>query len=233
MLRGSPQVSMGLVSPIPQIVACGVWGVGPLSLFLWGSSLSAAGGLCSFLFCLNGLTPWGCTIPLWGCGFDGETTLPVWAAGWRQDSGVGVTLGVVWGGLHRGRRALSLLSPTVSKCSSHWTCVLTLCLCTGWMPLLVMMVMPPSFPSPPPEGVPQLDCGGPLGVPLSLWCAVLALLHPPLDVVGDSAWTRARVSPGLGLAPALLLGLGLPFHTKSFGFYHCHLALAHAPQAQA
>jgi hypothetical protein len=103
MLWGSPQASMGSASPIPRIVVRGVWGVSPLSLFLWWSFFSAAGGPGPSLFCLNGLTFWGCTVPLWGGGFDSESTLPVWAAGWGQDSGVGVTPGVVWEGLYWGR----------------------------------------------------------------------------------------------------------------------------------
>jgi hypothetical protein len=103
MLRGSPQASMGSASLIPRIVVRGDWGVSPLSLFLWWSSFSAAGGPGPSLFCLNGLAFWGCTVPLQGGGFDGESTLPVWAAGWGQDSGVGVTLGVVWEGLYWGR----------------------------------------------------------------------------------------------------------------------------------
>jgi hypothetical protein len=71
------------------------------------------------LFCLNGLTLWGCTVPLWGGGFDGESTLPVWAAGWGQNSGVGVTLGVVWEGIYWGQQACRLLSLAVSKFSSN------------------------------------------------------------------------------------------------------------------
>jgi hypothetical protein len=31
---------------------------------------------------------------------DGETTLPVWAIGWGQNSGSCVTPGVVWGGIY-------------------------------------------------------------------------------------------------------------------------------------
>jgi hypothetical protein len=34
------------------------------------------------------------------------------------------------------------------------------------------------------------------------------LAVPPLGAIGEPAWTRARVSLGLRLAPALLLGLG-------------------------
>jgi hypothetical protein len=46
---------------------------------------------------------------------------------------------------------------------------------------------------------------------LSPWGAVLALLRPPFEASGDFASARARVSPGLGLAPALLLGYEFPF----------------------
>ena len=103
MLQGAPQASTGSVSPIPQIVACGVWGVGPLSLDLLWSCVLAAWGSVSYPFHLYGLAFWGCTIPPQGGGFDGESTLPVWATGWRQNSGAGVTPVVVWGGIYQGR----------------------------------------------------------------------------------------------------------------------------------
>jgi hypothetical protein len=99
-LQGSPQAPMGLVFLIPQIIACGIWGVGPLSLVLQWGCLPAVWGAVSCLFCLYGLVVWGCTIPLWGGGFDGEATLPVWAAGWRQNSGVHVMPEVVLGGIY-------------------------------------------------------------------------------------------------------------------------------------
>jgi hypothetical protein len=140
---------------------CGVWEVGPLSLFLWGSSLSAAGGLCSFLFCPNGLILWGCTIPLREGGFDGETTLPVWAAGWGQDSGVGVMPGVVWEGIYRGHRACRPSSLTACKSPLHWTSMLMFCLHIGWLLLGDAMVTPPSPPFPHLWGASQLDCRGP------------------------------------------------------------------------
>jgi hypothetical protein len=138
-LRGSPQASMGGVFPILQIVACSVWEVGPLSLSLWGCCLLAAGGSVSCSFCLNGLVLWGCTIPLWGGGFDGEATLPVWATDWRQNSGVCVTPGVVWGGIYRGLQACGLLTLIACESLLHWAAILTLCLHALWcwaVPLL-------------------------------------------------------------------------------------------------
>jgi hypothetical protein len=54
-------------------------------------------GLVSCLPQLYGLAFWGCTIPLWGGGFDGESTPLAWATGWRQPSGARVTPVVVWG----------------------------------------------------------------------------------------------------------------------------------------
>jgi hypothetical protein len=109
-LQGSPQAPKGGVFLISWIVACGIWGVGSLSLSLWRSCLLAAGRSVPCLFCLNSLILWGCTIPLWGGGFDGEATLPVWATGWRQNSGVCVTPGVVWGGLLRSSSLLAGIS---------------------------------------------------------------------------------------------------------------------------
>jgi hypothetical protein len=99
-LRGPPQAPKGSVSPIPQIIVCGVWGVGPLSLVLQWGCLSVVWGIISYLFCLYGLMVWGCTIPLWGGGFDGEVTPPVWATDWGQNSGSCVTPGVVWEGIY-------------------------------------------------------------------------------------------------------------------------------------
>jgi hypothetical protein len=99
-LQGLPQAPKGGVSPIPWIVACGIWGVGPLSLFLQWGCLPAGWGAVSCPFCFYGLMVWGCTIPLWGGGFDGEATPPVWATGWGQNSGSCVTPGVVWGGIY-------------------------------------------------------------------------------------------------------------------------------------
>jgi hypothetical protein len=90
-------VSMGSVFLIPQIVACGVWGVGLFSLTLQRSGLPVVWGFVSCLLQLYGLTFWGCTIPLRGGGFDGESTPLAWAAGWRQPSGAGVTPEMVWG----------------------------------------------------------------------------------------------------------------------------------------
>ena len=97
MCWGYPQASMGAVSPIPRIVACGVWGVGPLSLFLQRCCLPAVWGSVSCLLLLYGLVFWGCTIPLRGGGFDGESTLLAWATGWRQPTGARVTPVGVWG----------------------------------------------------------------------------------------------------------------------------------------
>jgi hypothetical protein len=54
-LRGSPQAPKGGVSPIPRIIACGVWGVGPLSLVLQWSCLPVVWGFVSCFFCLYGL----------------------------------------------------------------------------------------------------------------------------------------------------------------------------------
>jgi hypothetical protein len=48
-------------------------------------------GFVSCLPQLYGLAFWGCTIPLRGGGFDGESTPLAWAAGWRQPSGARVT----------------------------------------------------------------------------------------------------------------------------------------------
>jgi hypothetical protein len=92
-----PKAALGSVFPIPQIVACGVWGVGPFSLSLQGGCLSVGWGFVSCLLQLYGLASWGCTIPLWGGGFDSESTPLAWATGWRQPSGARVTLVVVWG----------------------------------------------------------------------------------------------------------------------------------------
>jgi hypothetical protein len=100
MLRGSPQVSMGSASPIPWSAVRSIWEVGPLPLGLQWSCLPVVWGAVSCLFCLYGLMVWGCTIPLWGGGFDGEATLPVWATDWGQNSGPCVTPGVVWGGIY-------------------------------------------------------------------------------------------------------------------------------------
>jgi hypothetical protein len=94
---------MGCVFPIPWIVVRGIWGVGPLSLVLQWGCLSVVWGIVFYLFCLYGLAVWGCTIPLWGGGFDGEATPPVWVADWGQNSGMCVTPGVVWGGICWGR----------------------------------------------------------------------------------------------------------------------------------
>jgi hypothetical protein len=97
MLQGSPQVSMGSTSPIPWGAVHGIWGVGPFVLILQRSCLPVVWGLVSCLLQLYGLTSWGCTIPLQGGGFDGESILLAWATGWRQPSGVCVTPVVVWG----------------------------------------------------------------------------------------------------------------------------------------
>jgi hypothetical protein len=97
VLRGLPQVSMGSASPIPWGAVRGIWGVGPFSLTLQRSSLSVVWGFVSCLLQLYGLTSWGCTIPLRGGGFDSESTLLAWVAGWRQPSGACVTPEVVWG----------------------------------------------------------------------------------------------------------------------------------------
>jgi hypothetical protein len=51
----------------------------------------------SCLLQLYGLMSWRCTIPLWGGGFDGDSTLLAWATGWRQPSGACVMPVVVWG----------------------------------------------------------------------------------------------------------------------------------------
>jgi hypothetical protein len=42
------------------------------------------------------------------------------------------------------------------------------------------------------------------------------LAVPPLEAFGGFISTRARVSPGLGLAPALLLGCALPLMLSSW-----------------
>jgi hypothetical protein len=136
-LWGSPQAPKGGVSPIPRIVACGVWGVGPLPLVLQWSCLPVVWGVVSCLFCLYGLAVWGCTIPLWGGGFDGEATPLVWATGWGQNSGSCVTPGVVWGGIYWGRRAFGLLPLIACKSPSHWAvihCCLGTLYCTAFFP---------------------------------------------------------------------------------------------------
>jgi hypothetical protein len=97
MLWGSPQVSMGSASPIPWSAVRGIWGVGPFSLILQRGCLSVVWGVVSYLLQLYGLASWGCTIPLRGGGFDGESTPLAWATGWRQPSGVCVTPVVMWG----------------------------------------------------------------------------------------------------------------------------------------
>jgi hypothetical protein len=97
MLWGSPQVSMGPTFPIPLSAIRGIWGVGPFSLTLQRGCLPVVWGFVSCLLQLYGLAPWGCTIPLWGGGFDSESTPLAWATGWRQPSGVCVTPVVVWG----------------------------------------------------------------------------------------------------------------------------------------
>jgi hypothetical protein len=99
-LQGLPQAPKGDVSPIPQIVACGVWGVGPLSLNLQGGFLPMAWEVVSCLFCSYGLAFWGCITPLRRGEFDGEMTLLVWAADWGQNSGSCVTPEVVWEGIY-------------------------------------------------------------------------------------------------------------------------------------
>jgi hypothetical protein len=68
--------------------------------------------------------------------------------------------------------------------------------------------MPPSPPLSLLPWGPPACLRGPLGILPSPWGAVLALLCPPFEAFGDFADARARVSPGLRLAPALLLGLG-------------------------
>jgi hypothetical protein len=97
MLQGSPQVSMGSTFPIPWGAVRGIWGVGPFSLILQRGCLSVVWGSVSYLLQLYGLASRGCTIPLWGGGFNGESTPLAWATGWRQSSGARVTPGVVWG----------------------------------------------------------------------------------------------------------------------------------------
>jgi hypothetical protein len=67
------------------------------------------------------------------------------------------------------------------------------------------MPLSPLFPLP----VGALGCSS-----LPLGCSA-GLAVPPFEVFGGSVSTRARVSPGLGLAPALLLGWALPL-TLSF-----------------
>ena len=59
MLWGYPPASKEFVSPIPQIVACNVWGVGPLSLgLLWGYPPAGWGFITCHLW-LYGLALWG------------------------------------------------------------------------------------------------------------------------------------------------------------------------------
>jgi hypothetical protein len=94
-------------------------------------------------------------------------------------------------------------------------------MCIALLGGLLNMVMPPvphPFPSPLGplawlRGVP-----GSLSTPLaSSPCAAA----PSRSVWSVFGCTRARVSPGLGLAPALLLGLGSPFPLSvcSLGLY--------------
>jgi hypothetical protein len=128
---GLSKAALGSVFPIPRIVACGVWGVGPFSLILQGGCLSVVWGFVSYLLQLYGLTSWGCTIPLRGGGFNGESTPLAWkAAFWGVCNTGGGVGGIYWVCPARG-----LLIPAVCKSLLHWTLVLMFCLHTGWPPL--------------------------------------------------------------------------------------------------
>jgi hypothetical protein len=149
MLRGLPQVFKESILPIPQIVACNVWGVGPFSLGLLQGLPQATLGISYCLLGLYGPVFWGCTILLWEGGLDGEATLPAWATGWRRLSGAWITAGVVGGVLYRGLGACWLPDPAIGMFLSHWTSVLTTVYvhATGWLPRPGDMAAPP-FPLP-------------------------------------------------------------------------------------
>jgi hypothetical protein len=119
MLRGLPQVSKESILPIPQIVACNIWGVGPFSLGLLQGSPQSTLGISYCLLGLYGPVFWGCTILLWEGGLDGEATPPAWATGWRRLSGAWITAGVVGGVLYRGLGACWLPDPAIGMSLSH------------------------------------------------------------------------------------------------------------------
>ena len=74
LLRGLPQAAKWSVYPIPQIVACNVWGVGPIALTCSGIFPLQVGGMLSVSSGPTVSVSGGGTIPLWGGGFDGEST---------------------------------------------------------------------------------------------------------------------------------------------------------------
>ena len=75
----------------------------------------------------------------------------------------------------------------------------------------------------PSYGPSQRDCGG-LRELLTPPGVQQCLAAPPLEVIGDSSRTRARVSPRLGLAPALLLGQVSPATLSTVCFVSASLA---------
>jgi hypothetical protein len=78
----------------------------------------------------------------------------------------------------------------------------------GW-PYNAARGLAPLPPPPPSYGPSRRDCGGPRESPTPPGVPQ-CLVVPPLDAIGDCIRARARVSLGLRLAPALLLGHGLP-----------------------
>ena len=78
-------------------------------------------------------------------------------------------------------------------------------------------VWPRSPYFPPPTGPHSVTVGG-LGSRLLPPWVPQCLAAPPFEVIGDRVRTRARVSPRLGLAPAVLLGQVSPvtLSTRSY-----------------
>jgi hypothetical protein len=88
--------------------------------------------------------------------------------------------------------------------------------------LEALRLCPRPLPFPCLWGPHSLIAGALGHSPLPLGCSA-GLAVPPFEVFGDFADARARVSPGLGLAPALLLGCVSPLALSIWSLYQPHL----------
>ena len=97
-----------------------------------------------------------------------------------------------------------------------FSCLTNDCLLCG-QPCNLARGLAPLPPLPPSYGPSQSGCGG-LRELLTPPGVQHCLAAPLLEVIGGSSRTRARVSPRLGLAPAVLLGQVSPvtLSTRSY-----------------